>query len=79
MSKKRTPIEIIDAIYDALPVGAFQTVEVISHKAGVDQRTTQKWLDIMEHILKMQRRENWLITAKLGENRGYAKKFRSER
>lgn len=74
---RRTPAELIDAIYNALTVGDYQTVEAISHKAGVDWRTTQKWLETMMHVLHKQNRKNsWLVSVTLGENKGYARKLR---
>jgi len=74
---RRTSAELIDAIYNALTVGDFQTVEAISHKAGVDWRTTRKWLETMMHVLTKQgKRNSWLVCVTLGENKGYARKLR---
>jgi len=76
MSKpRRSRREIVQAIYDALPVKTFATVDEISKKSGVDWKTCQAYLDDLEFELGIQgARYSWLDTVILGANRGYRRK-----
>lgn len=76
MSKqRRTRREIVQAIYDALPVRTFATVDEISKKADVDWKTCQGHLDDLEFELGLQgAKYSWLDTVILGANKGYRRK-----
>lgn len=76
MSKsRRTRKEIVQAIYDALPVITFATVDEISKKSDVDWKTCQAYLDDLEFELGLQgARYSWLEVVVLGSNRGYRRK-----
>ena len=76
MSKqRRTRREIVQAIYDALPVRTFATVDDISKKSGVDWKTCQSYLEDLEFELGLQgAKYSWLDTITLGANRGYRRK-----
>jgi predicted transcriptional regulator len=78
MSKsKRTRREIVQAIYDALPVRTFSTVDEISKKADVDWKTCQAYLNDLEFELGLQgAKHSWLDTVILGSNKGYRRKRR---
>ena len=72
---RRTPMEIIDAIYNALPATGYDTVEKISKKSDVDWRTCQKWLQLMLYIQNKQRGD-YLQTIIFSGNKGYGRKRR---
>lgn len=76
MSKtRRTRREIVQAIYNALPVNTFATVDDISKKSGVDWKTCQAYLDDLVFELGIQgAKYSWLDTVTLGANKGYRRK-----
>lgn len=76
MSKsRRNRREIVQLIYDALPVQTFATIEEISKKSGIDWQTCKRYLDELEFELGIQG-SGWLETVTLGANKGYARKRR---
>ena len=78
MSKsRRNRREIVQLIYDALPVQSFATVDEISKKADVDWKTCQAYLDDLEFELGLQGpKYSWLEIVTLGANRGYRRRRR---
>jgi len=70
---RRSSSEIIDLIYDALPVESYDPVAQIADKAGLDWRTTKRYLDLIEHIQSKQG-NGWLVSKPFGEGLGYARK-----
>lgn len=70
---RRTAEEIIDVIYDALPVNNFDPISHIAAKANLDWKTAQKYLNLILHIQGKQGGD-WLIKKKAGENFVYARK-----
>lgn len=78
MSKsRRSRREIVQLIYDALPVQSFATVDEISKKADVDWKTCQAYLDDLEFELGLQGpKYGWLEIVILGANRGYRRRRR---
>jgi len=65
---RRTTIEIIDLIYDVLPVQSKINVARLAEKAGLDWTTTKRHLDLIEHIQGKQK-EPWLIVEKVDGQR----------
>jgi len=57
---RRTTTEIIDLIYDVLPVRSKINVTRLAEKAGLDWTTTKRHLDLIEHIQSKQK-DVWLI------------------
>uniref|UniRef100_A0A6M3MEQ3 Uncharacterized protein n=1 Tax=viral metagenome TaxID=1070528 RepID=A0A6M3MEQ3_9ZZZZ len=78
MSKsRRSRREIVQAIYDALPVQTFATVEEISKKSEVDWKTCQAYLEDLDFELGIQGAKfSWLEKVTLGANKGYRRKRR---
>lgn len=78
MSKsRRSRKEIVQLIYDALPVQSFSTTDEISKKSGVDWKTCHAYLEDLEFELGLQGAKfSWLETVTLGENKGYRRKRR---
>ncbi len=78
MSKsRRTRKEIVQAIYDALPVQSFATIEEISKRSNVDWKTCQAYLEDLEFELGRQGpKHSWLEIVTLGSNTGYRRKRR---
>jgi len=65
---RRSSIEIIDLIYDALPVESKTTVASLAEKAGLDWTTTKRYLDLVKHIQEKQK-GGWLIVEKVDGQR----------
>jgi len=63
---RRSATEIIDLIYDVLPVETFYPISKIAEDAGVDWRTTKRYLEMMLHIQSKQKGD-WLKSIKPGE------------
>lgn len=71
-TSKRSSSEIIDLIYGALPVESYDPVSKIAERAGLDWRTTKRYLDL---ILQIQSKHDggWLVSKPFGEGEGYAR------
>ena len=70
--KRRTRLEIVKMIFDALPVQTFATIEEISKKSGVDWGTCKRYLGVLEFELGINGpKYGWLETVTVGANRGY--------
>ena len=76
MSKsRRTRREIVQALYDALPVQSFATIDELSKKADVDWGTVKTYMADLDFELGMQGpKYSWLETITLGANKGYRRK-----
>lgn len=75
MSKRRTRKEIVQLLYDALPVQSFATIDQLSKDADVDWGTVKTYMEDLEFELGMQGpRFSWLETITLGANKGYRRK-----
>ncbi|MBU0846830.1 hypothetical protein KKH23_06525 [Patescibacteria group bacterium] len=61
MSSRRSPKEIIDAIYDALSDTRCLRIPHIAEYAGLDYRTTKRYLDLIIHIQSKHLNVPWLI------------------
>ena len=72
---RRSSIEIIDLIYEALPVESHDPIAHIAERAGLDWSTTKRHLDLMLHIQEKQK-GNWLDVRDFGDKKGYARKRR---
>ena len=64
---RRTATEIIDLIYDALPVETYYPISKIAEVSGVDWRTTKRYLELVLHIQSKQKGNYWLKSIKPGE------------
>jgi len=72
---RRTPEEIIDAIYDALSDQEFRTVAEISANGSVDWKTCDRYIKLILYIQnKHFRWPSWLETEDIGKTTGYKKK-----
>lgn len=73
--KRRTRREIVQMIFDSLPVLTFATIDEISKKSGVDWGTCQRYLDDLEFELGLLgTKYGWLETVILGVSKGYRRK-----
>ena len=61
---RRSSFEIIDLIYDALPVESKINIAELARKAELDWTTTRRYLDLILHIQNKQK-EPWLIEEKV--------------
>jgi len=57
---RRTSTEIIDLIYNALPVESKINIAELSRQAGLDWSTTKRHLELILHIQEKQKGD-WLI------------------
>ena len=76
MSKsRRTRKEIVQALYDALPVQTFATIDELSKKADVDWGTCKAYMEDLDFELGLQGPKfSWLEMITLGANKGYRRK-----
>jgi len=72
--KRKTAIEIVDAIYDALRTrDHVDPVMTIANRAGLDWKTVDRYLDLIGHIEGKQSGD-WLIKIKSGGGFRYHRK-----
>lgn len=69
---RRTQIEIIDAVYDALPVNSYAPVSEIAKKSGTTWATTKQYLDLIMHIQK-KKKDPWLRVMEVGRRVVYSR------
>jgi len=70
MSSRRSPKEIIDAIYDALSDIRSLRIRHVGEYAGLDYRTTKRYLDLIIHIQSKHPNTPWLIIENLEDSSG---------
>ena len=71
---RRTAIEIVDAIYSALSDKTFKNIAEISKKAGLDWKTTDRYMKLIIHVqTKHYKHPSWLLTETIGNATGYKK------
>lgn len=56
---RRSSIEIIDKIYAVMPVETYHPISKIANEAGLDWRTTKRYLELIFHIQSKQK-GSWL-------------------
>lgn len=65
---RRTTTEIIDLIYDNLPVQSKINIARLADKTGLDWTTTKRHLDLIAHIQSKQK-GTWLIVEEIDGQR----------
>jgi len=71
--KRKTTIEIVDAIYDALKTKAIDPVQTIAARSGLDWKTVDRYLELIAHIEGKQLGD-WLVKTPTGERFAYSRK-----
>jgi len=63
---RRSATEIIDLIYDALPVETYHPISKIAEDTGIDWRTTKRYLELILHVQSKQKGD-WIKSITPGE------------
>jgi len=64
--KRRSPLEIIDSLYDALAPRRYDPVKTVAARAELDGKTAARYLALIAHVEEKQKGD-WLIRKPSGK------------
>lgn len=69
---RRSSEEIVDAIFEALPVNSYEPISHIAAKAELDWKTAKRYLNLIRHIQEKHKKP-WLQFMMVGEQPAYSR------